>query len=158
MPLAIVVHDNNSSKVTIVNYGFKICKTSICCMLFLIIGGVKGDKMIDYEFQDYDFKFPAGSTFNRELTFNIIDDDIVEPRNEYYLLKINSSLLPDRVSAGEVDTLQINIVDDDGKPSLCYVLLGVKILHTWSASLSYVSFATSLKMCLLGLYIDCGCK
>ena len=117
-----MVHDNNSSKVTIVNYGFKIC---ICCMLILVIGGVKGDKMRDYGFEDYNFVFPAGSIYNTELTFNIIDNDIVEPRDEYYLLKINSSLLPDRVSAGEVDTLQINIVDDDGKPSLCYVLLGV---------------------------------
>ena len=94
-------------------------------MLFLVIGGVKGDEMIDYELQNYEFIFPAESTFYRQLTFDIIDDDIVEPRNEYYLIKINSSLLPDGVSAGEADTLRINIMDDDGKPSLYYVLLGV---------------------------------
>ena len=95
-------------------------------MLFLVIGGVIGDKMIDYELsQNYDFIFPAKSMHNDELTFDIIDDDIVEPRNEYYLLKINNSSLPDGVTVGDVDTLQINIMDDDGKPSLCYVLLGV---------------------------------
>ena len=80
------------------------------------------DDIYDFEFTELDITVLAGKTNNENgWLIDIIDDDIVEPRLKYYFIKINESSLPDGVSVGRRNILTINIHDDDGKPSLCYV-------------------------------------
>jgi len=66
----------------------------------------------DYEIQNYIVTFYAGRT-RYKLKFHVIDDDIVE-ENEYYFLNISSSL-PSSVSIARYEATKITIRDDDGK-------------------------------------------
>lgn len=57
------------------------------------------------------------------MRLDIIDDDIVEERYERYYLRINSSLLPDRVSVSKYNPYTtIYIHDDDCKYNVLLVV------------------------------------
>ena len=67
----------------------------------------------DYDSGPYSVKFNAGMT---EVTLNvsIVDDDILE-RNEKFILAVNVSSLPNKVSVGDHGRATATIVDNDGK-------------------------------------------
>jgi len=66
----------------------------------------------DYVIQNYRVIFYAGQT-RYKLKLHVIDDDIVE-EDEYYFLNI-SSPLPSGVSLARYEATKITIKDDDGK-------------------------------------------
>ena len=89
-------------------------KYQLCYNLLLIVEGE------DYRNDNGDFlvTIPAKSNVSLEqdrILLNIVDDDMVEP-DEYYFLVIEDSL-PAGVSLGKMNKLFINILDDDGKSS-----------------------------------------
>lgn len=61
--------------------------------------------------QDYNAIFYPGETRHR-LLLDLIDDDIVED-TEYYFLNI-SNTLPNGVTAARYATTKVTIYDDDG--------------------------------------------
>ena len=77
---------------------------------------------IDYVYQNYSFSFEDGEE-NKSLIIRTIDDNIVEP-DENYTLVINPSSITTgfsprtpngRVIVGENGTTTITILNDDGK-------------------------------------------
>ena len=68
---------------------------------------------MDYTSGPYTVTFPAGQT---TATFDVpmIDDDILEG-NENFMLTIDETSLPDRVTRGSPGEATVTIVDDDGK-------------------------------------------
>ena len=59
------------------------------------------------------------------MPVDIIDDDIVEQRSEYYSLVITNTTLPQRVKIGRFySTTKVVIKDDDGKSSLYNCIAG----------------------------------
>ena len=84
------------------------------CYWLLFVGGLSGDSdEVDYVFQNYFFTFKDGE-YNKVLTFQVIDDNVVEP-DEKYNLTIRVESLPNRVIIGENGTATITIPNDDGK-------------------------------------------
>jgi len=67
----------------------------------------------DYNSGRYNVEFVAGLT---EATVNvsIIDDNITE-RNESFILSINASSLPSKVSIDDHNQATVTILDNDGK-------------------------------------------
>jgi len=70
----------------------------------------------DYVIQNYIVTFYAGQA-QYKLKLNVIDDDIVE-EDEFYFLNISISL-PSGVSLARYEATKITIRDDDGK----YIIL-----------------------------------
>ena len=76
-------------------------------MLIIIFIGFE-----DYEPQEYYVMIPAGKrTFT--LPIDIVDDDIVEETESYYL-RIDSASLPPKVFAKTIVSTKVKIEDDDG--------------------------------------------
>jgi len=92
-----------------INYAIN-CFLHILKACYLCVGNK------DYEIQNYISTFRAGQT-QYKLRIDVIDDDIVE-EDEYYFLNISSSL-PSGVSIARYEATKITIKDDDGK----YIIL-----------------------------------
>ena len=75
--------------------------------MYIITGGD------DYEPGPFSVTIPAGE-ISVPFNISIIDDNIFE-QNEVFILTINSSSLPSRVSVQPDCMAMITIVDDDGK-------------------------------------------
>ena len=67
---------------------------------------------VDYTSGSYSVEFLAGMT-NVSLNISLIDDDVLE-NNENFYLSIDEDSLPTSIIAGATDRTIVNIVDDDG--------------------------------------------
>ena len=68
---------------------------------------------MDYTSGPYTVTFPAGQT---TATFDVpINDDNILEGNETFMLTIDSSSLPDRVTRGDPGQATVTIVDNDRK-------------------------------------------
>ena len=67
---------------------------------------------VDYISGSYSVTFLAGMT-NVSLNISLIDDDVLEI-NENFYLSIDEDSLPTSITAGITDRTIVNIVDDDG--------------------------------------------
>ena len=101
-------------------------------MLFIIdyIGHNEGEPraMKDFKRRNHSIEItPAMTRYGYAiytLPLEIIDDDIVEEHEEYYTLSIHEETLPTRVTVERFyPTTKVVIEDDNGKFSLCNVLL-----------------------------------
>ena len=81
---------------------------------------------IDYRHQNYNpIIIPAGQRFSKfwELKIDIVDDNVVEERREYYHLNISAVSSP-FVSIFNPKSFRVTIEDDDSKLS-CYTYVFV---------------------------------
>ena len=90
----------------------------------MFLGGV------DFNYRNYKIPIPAGEQFSRILLLDAIDDTVVEPQLESYLLLINESSLPANVVIGKVNNITVNIEDDDGKLILWRVFIYIAANYT----------------------------
>ena len=95
------------------------------------IGHVEGEPKVlkDFERRNHSIEITPNNTefgfANFFLPLDIIDDDIVEQRREYYSLIIDDTTLPRRVTIGRFyPTARLWITDDDGKSSLYNCIAG----------------------------------
>ena len=82
--------------------------------------------MKDFERRDHHITITPAMTRTSyhydTLPLDIIDDDIVEMREEYYSLKFSEDNLPPNVTVGKhFPKTRVVIKDDDGKSILCNV-------------------------------------
>ena len=100
----------------------------------MYVGGYTDAEGVDYVYQNYSLSFKDGET-SKLLIIRIIDDNIVEP-DENYTLVINANTLNGRIIVGENGTTTITILDDDGKYSnyaynkITYVICDKNLVYT----------------------------
>ena len=80
--------------------------SALIVVIYLTLGGV------DYASGPYMVEIPAGQT-SVKFNISIIEDTILES-NEYFILAITSTSLPNKISPGGFDRTNITIVEDDG--------------------------------------------